>query len=166
MSRYPTKTELIDTVRESIVQDSAGTGLPTDPAAYNFTGVLRDLNIIGDSTNGWTFEHQGREAFVAALASNLRPHLAPPTPAPAPARPAPYAAVVKNDPDSDQPSFVTVHPDRDSALTDAIETMAGWVGDDGGDLTGPLESTYQQLLETCLETDGCYVTVAPASTAL
>ena len=72
MSRYPTKRELTDVVRSTIAADHNQTGLPTDVGRYNLSGILRDLDVMGDGYHGYTFRHYGREPFVEALRNNLR----------------------------------------------------------------------------------------------
>ncbi|HEY7822674.1 MAG TPA: hypothetical protein VIG24_07580 [Acidimicrobiia bacterium] len=72
MSRYASKRELVDVIRQTIATDHNRTGLPTDVGAYNFAGVLRDLDIIGDPMYGYTTRECGSEMFARALRNNLR----------------------------------------------------------------------------------------------
>lgn len=74
MSRYATKRELEDMIRETIETDHNETGLPTDTRAYNMSGVMRDLKVMGNRHEGYTIEACGREDFVNALKRNRRTH--------------------------------------------------------------------------------------------
>lgn len=72
MSRYATKAELIDVIKHTIATDYNHTGLPTDLAAYNFAGILRDMEVDGDAYYGWTYAYD-RIDFAEVLRDNLRP---------------------------------------------------------------------------------------------
>lgn len=71
MSRYSSRDELVSSIKQTIRTDYHLTGLPTDPAAYNMTGVLRDLGASGTPGYGWTYNH-GARPMAEILRANLR----------------------------------------------------------------------------------------------
>lgn len=73
MSRYPTKAELINVVKDTIVTDHNNLGTPKTLKAFNLTGILRDLDIVGDRTYGWTMMACSEAEFTTAILNNLRP---------------------------------------------------------------------------------------------
>lgn len=54
MSRYASKAELVEVIKDTIRTDWNQTGMPTDVAAYNLAGILRELDIQGEGIYGWT----------------------------------------------------------------------------------------------------------------
>jgi hypothetical protein len=70
MSGYSSKAEVVEVVKLTITNDTAGTGLSRDPKDYNIAGIIRD-NFIGRAHYGWGTT-TGAEEFAASLRRNLR----------------------------------------------------------------------------------------------
>lgn len=73
MSRYPTKTEITEIVKLYLVEQAEKIGFLDGLQVFNVAGVMRDLNIIGDSYYGYTFANPSQDAFIKAARDNLRP---------------------------------------------------------------------------------------------
>lgn len=73
MSRYPSKTELVDVIKHTVATDWNKLGTPKTLKAFNVSGIIRDLKPMGGYPYGWTFEVCDAEGFKRAVYSNLRP---------------------------------------------------------------------------------------------
>ena len=71
MSRYATRAELVDQIRTTVETDHLDLGFPPFVQCYNFAAIIREVQIIGTRTYGYTMRVTPEE-FKAIVSRNLR----------------------------------------------------------------------------------------------